>query len=124
MKPVQIITHENKRSFTDQIEVQLKCETENARIHYTLDGSEPTRESSLYAEPFILKQSTIVKSTAFKENKKSIVTREVQLNKISKYKSVKLRYPASPLYSGNKDLIAISEGFCEVISQSLLPILN
>jgi hypothetical protein len=103
VNPVQIITSENKRAFTDQIVVQLTCETDKTEIHYTLDGSAPNRASTLYIKPFTLKESTIVKSIAFKGNKKSIVTREVPLNKISKYKSVKLRYPASPLYSGKGD---------------------
>lgn len=100
VRPVQIVTPENKRSFTDQIKIQLKCETENVKIHYTLDGSEPTGTSSLYTGPFIINESTTVKSIAFKENKKSIVTREALLNKISNYQTVKLKYPASPLYSG------------------------
>ena len=46
--------------------VSLSCETEDAEIHYTLDGSEPTEESALYTEPFTIDDTTTVRAKAFK----------------------------------------------------------
>ena len=47
--------------------VTIACETEDAAVYYTLDGTEPTVESSLYAEPFETKSSCTVKAIAVKE---------------------------------------------------------
>ena len=44
--------------------VVLSCATDNAVIHYTLDGSEPTASSQIYAEPFHVTGSCIVKAYA------------------------------------------------------------
>ena len=48
--------------------VTLACETEEAEIRYTLDGSEPTEESKLYTGPFTIDDTTTVKAKAFKED--------------------------------------------------------
>lgn len=47
--------------------VTIACEIEDAAVYYTLDGTEPTVESSLYAEPFETKSSCTVKAIAVKE---------------------------------------------------------
>ena len=44
-----------------------------AAIHYTTDGSEPTSESQLYAEPFVLNSTTTVKAIAIKSGVSSEV---------------------------------------------------
>ena len=38
-------------------------------IHCTVDGTEPTTTSSLYAKPLLLKKTTTVRATAFRDNK-------------------------------------------------------
>jgi hypothetical protein len=38
-----------------------------ATIHYTLDGSEPTKKSKAYAQPFPVKKTTVVRARAFQE---------------------------------------------------------
>ncbi len=52
--------------FYDSVRVDLNSITENARIRYTLDGSEPTEESALFTEPFTLSSSTTVRARAYK----------------------------------------------------------
>ena len=47
--------------------VKLTCATENASIYYTLDGSEPTKESALYSKAFNIKETSTVKARAFAE---------------------------------------------------------
>lgn len=47
--------------------VAISCETEEAAIYYTLDGSTPTAESIPYYEPFEVKKSCTVKAIAVKE---------------------------------------------------------
>ena len=44
--------------------VSISCETENATIHYTTDGSEPTESSTVYSQPFTVSVTTTVKAIA------------------------------------------------------------
>lgn len=55
-------------NFTESMVVSLSCGTEDATIYYTVDGTEPTRESEVYADtPFTITQTTTVKAMAVKE---------------------------------------------------------
>ena len=45
-------------------EITIECATEGASIYYTLDGTEPTEESTLYEAPFTLPGECTVKAIA------------------------------------------------------------
>ena len=45
-----------------------------SEIHYTLDGSVPTAESTLYEGPITLSETTVVKAIAIKDGVSSSVT--------------------------------------------------
>ena len=47
--------------------VVISCETEDATIYYTLDGSTPTTESTEYTEAITISETTTVKAIAVKE---------------------------------------------------------
>lgn len=47
--------------------VTLSTSTPGARVHYTLDGSEPASSSPLYLRPLILEQSATVKARSFRD---------------------------------------------------------
>lgn len=47
--------------------VTLSSSTEGAAIHYTLDGSQPTKESTLYTAPIVLNEAKMIKAAAFKQ---------------------------------------------------------
>lgn len=57
--------------------VTLVCNTENAVIHYTLDGTDPNSSSAVYTEPFALSEDTTVKAIAIKDDKTSSVVTKV-----------------------------------------------
>jgi hypothetical protein len=45
--------------------VVIMCETDNAEIHYTIDGTDPTQESTLYTEPFFVGSNLEVRAIAY-----------------------------------------------------------
>lgn len=53
-------------SFITAQQVSIACATEGATIHYTTDGTDPTTNSAVYAEPFTLSATTTVKAMAVK----------------------------------------------------------
>lgn len=53
--------------FVDSVDVVLGCATADSEIRYTLDGTEPDRESSLYEHPIRLYSSGVLKARAFSE---------------------------------------------------------
>lgn len=57
--------------------VTLTCSTENAVIHYTLDGTDPDVSSTVYISPFTLSDNTTIKAIAIKNNKTSAIVTKV-----------------------------------------------
>ena len=55
-------------TFEETQEVAITCETADASIYYTIDGTDPTAESTLYAAPFTLNATATVKAIAMKAN--------------------------------------------------------
>ena len=49
--------------------VTLASSRDNIKIHYTLDGSDPSINSQLYSEPLVLDRTTIVKARIFRDGK-------------------------------------------------------
>ncbi len=45
--------------------VTLNCDTNDATIRYTLDGSEPTSSSPIYSNQILLNSTTVIKAKAF-----------------------------------------------------------
>lgn len=57
-------TIEGEAAFTGSTTVTIKSSESVASIYYTLDGTEPTTESILYKNPFVLDKTTTVKAIA------------------------------------------------------------
>ncbi|THB69051.1 MAG: hypothetical protein D6B27_01075 [Gammaproteobacteria bacterium] len=55
-------------TYNSTVNVTLSSDTEDALIYYTLDGSEPDQESTLYTAPFAVSASTSVKAKAYKND--------------------------------------------------------
>ncbi|MDE7410747.1 MAG: chitobiase/beta-hexosaminidase C-terminal domain-containing protein [Paramuribaculum sp.] len=59
---------------------------DDAPIHYTLDGSEPTEDSPVMTEPVIIDKSTVIKAVAIRPDGKSRVwTDSVSFNKATSH---------------------------------------
>jgi len=72
----------NGGNFEESVEVTLACETEDAAIYYTIDGTDPTAESTLYEAAFTLTATTIVKAIAVKEGLANSVVAEATFTKV------------------------------------------
>ncbi|UCF32637.1 MAG: chitobiase/beta-hexosaminidase C-terminal domain-containing protein [Phycisphaerales bacterium] len=68
--------------FVDETGIELDCVKEGATIRYTLDGSEPTRQSLRYEGPFRLTETTAIKARAFWYNGKQSPTRTITVRKV------------------------------------------
>ena len=59
--------------FISETEVTIEAE-DDVTVYYTLDGTEPTTASTVYAAPFTVKETTTVKAVAYRGEKASFVT--------------------------------------------------
>lgn len=66
-------TFSGETQFTETTQVTISAES-GAEIRYTLDGSKPTAESSLYSAPVTLSDTATVKAIAIKDGVSSSVT--------------------------------------------------
>lgn len=55
-------------TYVNRVSVMLQSAMPGTRIHYTLDGSEPDRNSALYEEPISITATTQIKARAFLED--------------------------------------------------------
>jgi hypothetical protein len=79
---------ETERLFLHEQTVKLACDTKNAEIFYTTDGSEPGKNAKIYTQPFVVNKTTTIKMKAYRGNqeslpasaeiKKSVLTKPVQ----------------------------------------------
>lgn len=60
------------------MKIQINCETSGANIYYTLDGSTPTKDKSLYTNELELSESCTVKAIGVKEGfRDSEITKQI-----------------------------------------------
>ena len=60
--------------------VELTCATDGATIYYTLDGSDPTSESTPYTDPITISETKILKAIAIKgDDASAIATAEYKI---------------------------------------------
>lgn len=95
-------------NFTESMLVSLSCDTGGATIYYTVDGTEPTRESEVYVDPFAITQTTTVKAMAVKEgmNNSEVVEATYTMVEPSPWKLVT---NADALNVGDKVVIVAAE---------------
>lgn len=58
--------------FYKPVRVKLWTGDKDAKIHYTLDGSVPTKKSPLYTKPFIIKENKVLNAIAFNDKNEKV----------------------------------------------------
>lgn len=77
-------TIEGEAAFTSSTTVTIKSSESVASIYYTLDGTEPTTESILYKDPFVLDKTATVKAIAvYKTVTSPVASKDFQLIDLS-----------------------------------------
>jgi putative alpha-1,2-mannosidase len=97
--PVPIV--DGERVFRDKTTITMKSAVPRAEIRYTLDGSEPTPKSSLYANPFAIDRTTNVKAAAFIDGLKPSLVVDATFTKRANDWSVKLISEFNSQYPGS-----------------------
>ncbi|MGZ3872144.1 MAG: GH92 family glycosyl hydrolase [Mucilaginibacter sp.] len=81
------------KTFKKPISAEIKCSDKNAKIYYTIDGSTPTVNSTLYTKPIDISTNTTVKAIAIDNGKASFVAEgtftrirgDIKLTLVNKY---------------------------------------
>jgi predicted alpha-1,2-mannosidase len=100
----------SKSVFRGSLEVSLQAGAEaqktNAaarRIYYTTDGTEPSRNSTLYAGPFRLTRDTTVKAAAFTADGRRSLTASAAFRRAPHDWAIKILSRYSPQYAAGGD---------------------
>lgn len=67
--------------FSDNIDVEIGCNTPDAKIYYTLDGTTPTEQSNLYSEPISIDKSCVINAIGMREGYQSSPVLTVEATK-------------------------------------------
>lgn len=95
------------RTFISETLLSLNCIDKDAKIYFTLDGSEPTSKSSLYKEPIKIDKSTILKAFSILGDGTSSQVIEAVFSKIPKDRKVSYNTKYQPQYAAGGDLAMI-----------------
>jgi len=90
-------------TFKDSLPVELATPFNNAKIYYTLDGSEPTEKATLYAKPIVLHETTTVKAVAYGNQSAPSKIISTKFIKIPKGRKIKLLSKYSNQYTAGGD---------------------
>ncbi len=72
----------DENAFLDSLTCELHCRTEGAELHYTLDGSEPARNSPLYRTPVTIKNNSCLQAKGFKDGCENSIVSTMQFSKV------------------------------------------
>ncbi len=91
------------RVFSKETTVKIASLDKNAKIFYTLDGSEPTPSSLVYIRPLNLTESSTVKAVSVNASGEKSFTVEAKLNKMPHDWTVKILSKYNRQYTGGGD---------------------
>ncbi len=101
---VAIPTIDAARVFVAETTVKIASPESNAKIFYTLDGGEPNEKSTVYAKPFTIAESKIVKAAAINAKGEKSFTVEAKTQKMPHDWTVKIASKYNRQYTGGGDV--------------------
>ncbi|MGE5796692.1 MAG: alpha-L-fucosidase [Ignavibacteria bacterium] len=113
--------------FIDKIDVRLKSNRENIKIHYTIDGSTPLSSSRLYKDKITLNETSTIKAGCFREGKLVSGISEASFTKVKPIPSLKIENPKNGIhykyFEGNWGLLPDFHSL-KVIEEGTIPNVN
>ncbi len=118
---------------TEAFDLEITCPTADAKIYYTLDGTEPSEASTLYSAKIKIEETTTVKAIAIKgEDKSNIITATYTfpesveniaafIEKADKTNSIMIKNPVYVTFQNGSNLYVQDESGAIVIYGSGLP---
>jgi predicted alpha-1,2-mannosidase len=94
------------KTFKDRLEIGFETTNHNLKIHYTMDGREPDRNSMTFERPFFIDRTTTVKAQVIDAKETSLMVSGT-FHKIPRNWSIKLLSNYNRQYTGGGDLALI-----------------
>ena len=91
------------RVFTGKTTVRMSSPARNAKIYYTIDGSEPTEKSTVYAKPFAVAESETIKAVSIDAKGDKSFPVEAKIHKMPHDWTVKIQSKYNRQYTGGGD---------------------
>ena len=88
------------RVFTGKTTVRMSSPAQDAKIYYTIDGSEPTEKSTVYAEPFTVGESETIKAVSIDAKGDKSFPVEAKIHKMPHDWTVKIESKYNRQYTG------------------------
>jgi hypothetical protein len=106
ISPVPAILH-GKKNFTDTTTLSLTAPMKDEVIYFTLDGSEPTKLSSVYRQSILIDKSTTLKAFTSLNGCSDSFKITADFHMIPKNRKITLKSHYSPQYAAGGDLALI-----------------
>lgn len=90
-------------AFMETLEVEIKSDLEGNDIYYSLDGSEPNKNSQKYSSPISVNESSVIRAIAFDERGVSSFIRTGNYTQATF--SINYKHAPSPKYQGNSQIV-------------------
>jgi len=100
---------QGKRTFHNSTIIELGNIQKAAEIFYTTDGSEPTKNSKKYTDPFTIKETTIIKAFSFQDGFEPSFVVNSEHTLVSEARTISIKTPYSPQYSAGGNLALIDQ---------------
>jgi len=93
--------------FYDTLNVTITHPDKDVQIYYTMDGTEPDKNSILYTQPFDIQATTDVKAIAVKDGIRCSTVAVGAFKKIAAGRNITLQYPYNNQYDAGGDIALI-----------------
>ena len=94
-------------TFLDSTSIEIYSTEPEAKIFYTLDGSDPDQNSTEYTMPVVIDTTSVVKTIAIIDNRLPSKIAQADFIKIPYGRTIELKNQFSHLYTGNSQMALI-----------------
>ncbi|NJO69558.1 MAG: hypothetical protein HC830_09995 [Bacteroidetes bacterium] len=112
--------------FQDKTTITMEAAFDNLEIRYSLDGSEPTHQSTIYTQPITIAQSSLLTARAFTSDGRASRPVKIQFRKMEPQSPVKVKKTEEKLqysyYEGSWEMLPdfsklqpVKKGFTSVV---------